>query len=75
MDCAVKRLRRSKGQRAQRILQEALTMKKCQDPGRPLLRAVALGDDQYCLVSEAAGVAAGGSSGQSRLTAMARPAA
>ena len=62
--CAIKRLSVDKGLRAERLLQEALTMIKCQDPSRPLLRAVALGDDQYCLVSEAAGAADGGS-GQS----------
>jgi hypothetical protein len=53
--CAVKRLSVDKGLRPERLLQEALTMVKCQDPSRPLLRAVALGDDQFCLVSEAAG--------------------
>ena len=59
--CAIKRLSVDKGLRAERLLQEALTMIKCQDPSRPLLLAVALGDDHYCLVSAAAGEADGGS--------------
>jgi hypothetical protein len=48
--CAVKRLSVDKGQRAERLLQEALTMIKCQDEEQPLLLAVALGDGHYDLV-------------------------
>jgi len=66
--CAIKRLSVDKGLRAERLLQEALTMIKCQDSSRPLLRAVALGDDQYCLVSEAAGEGWGGRPRAERLS-------
>ena len=70
--CAVKRLSVDKGLRPERLLQEALTMTKCQDPSRPLLRAVALGDDQYCLVSWAAGRREAAAD-RAALAALARP--
>ena len=51
--CAIKRLSVEKGLRAERLLQEALTMIKCQDEEQPLLLAMALGDGDYYLVSRA----------------------
>ena len=51
--CAVKRLSVFKGLRPERLLQEALTMIKCQVEEQPLLLAMALGDGHYYLVSMA----------------------
>ena len=51
--CAIKRLSVGKGQRAERLLQEALTLLHCKDPTKTqsLLLGVALGGDHYDLVS------------------------
>jgi hypothetical protein len=51
--CAIKRLRASKGLQAERLLQEALTMVKCQNEEQ-LLLALALGNGHYYLVSTGA---------------------
>jgi len=53
ISCAIKRLRSSKGLQAERLLQEALTLMRCQDPSKqPLLLAVVLGEGHYYLVQQ-----------------------